>query len=75
MSVEVQTLKNASITRIAPALFGPRRTLKISIYVYNKLISINVIVAEEKRKLKKKTKFKCNNSSLFIASETETMDV
>ena len=25
-----------SVTRIAPALFGPRRTLKISIYVYNK---------------------------------------
>ena len=32
-------------TRIAPALFGPRRTLKISIYVYDKFISINVIVA------------------------------
>ena len=61
-------------TRIAPALFGPRRTLKISIYVYDKLISINVIVAEEKRK-KTYAKIKCNNSSLFIASETETMDV
>ena len=34
------------------------------------IIGINVIVAEEK-----KTKFKCNNSSLFIASENETISV
>ena len=26
---------DSTVTRIAPALFGPRRTLKISIYVYN----------------------------------------
>ena len=36
------------------------------------LLSINVIVAEEKRR---KKEFKCDNSLLFIALENETMDV
>ena len=82
-----------SLTRIAPALFGLRRTLKISIYVCNWTVAdgrcilihvtsltswraeiFDIFNARSFACQLAAYKFKCHNSSLFMA-ENETMNV
>ena len=48
--LEFQFQMFESKTRIAPGLFGPRRTLKISIYVYNKYQSQNAKRASSQKR-------------------------